>query len=362
MNKIKLIETETIGTKNYKFVETTDQKLVIGPDYNYIFNKHNGYMARWGINKEDDPAYSPVGPEILDIEIAKNGCPNNCAWCYKGNTDEAPTNMSFENFKKIIKLFPPMLTQIAIGTTGAKTNPDLIKMCAWCREIGIIPNITVSGMDMDVDMCRELSKYLGAIAISVYPGHKDEAYEVVSLMNSFGMNQVNIHAFTAVETMGFINSIIRDIKSDPKLAKLNAIVFLGVKPKGRAIDSYTPINVEDCKELISRCMEQNISYGFDSCGACRFEKAIATMHIDDKLRRQFKQAVEPCESALFSFYVDVNGMAWYCSFAEDHKEVTPVNVLEAKDFYNDVWYSTPVKAFRMKVMGNNRACPIYKLD
>jgi len=359
-NKLQLI---IINGKEYTFVETDKAKLVRGPDYNLMFNKADGQMLRWGVNKEDDPIFSPIGPEILDIEIAKNGCPNKCAWCYKSNTNDAPTNMSLDTFKQIISLFPLVLTQIAIGTTGAKTNPDLIKMMAWCREIGIIPNITVSGIDMDRTIGEQMAEHLGAIAISVYPGHKEEAYNTIEMMSKrYCMNQVNIHIFTAMETMGFVNTVIDEIKTDSRLSRLNAVVFLGVKPKGRAVGNYTPIDIATCKEIINKCMVYKLNYGFDSCGARRFEKAVESMDIDEIVKQSFRQASEPCESALFSFYVDVNGMAWYCSFAENHEDVIPVNMLDVKDFYRDVWYATPVKAFRAKVMASNRACPIYKLD
>lgn len=67
--------------------------------YNYNFNPHNGFFARWGKTLKDDPEYSPLGPEILDMEISTI-CDSGCAFCYKSNT-EVGENMSFETFKTI---------------------------------------------------------------------------------------------------------------------------------------------------------------------------------------------------------------------------------------------------------------------
>ena len=40
------------------------------PNYNFVFNMEDGFFARWGKNKEDDPEYSEFGNEILDIEVS----------------------------------------------------------------------------------------------------------------------------------------------------------------------------------------------------------------------------------------------------------------------------------------------------
>lgn len=43
--------------------ETPKQKIVRSKGYNYEFNKKTGFFARWGKVKEDDPLFSPFGPE-----------------------------------------------------------------------------------------------------------------------------------------------------------------------------------------------------------------------------------------------------------------------------------------------------------
>ena len=51
-----------------KIMDTKNTKICCSENYNYIFNKHNGFFVRWGKNKKDDPERAPA-PEILDIEI-----------------------------------------------------------------------------------------------------------------------------------------------------------------------------------------------------------------------------------------------------------------------------------------------------
>jgi hypothetical protein len=38
-------------------------------DYNWNFDTTTGMFARWGDTFHDDPEWSPLGPEILDIEV-----------------------------------------------------------------------------------------------------------------------------------------------------------------------------------------------------------------------------------------------------------------------------------------------------
>jgi len=77
-------------------------------EYNFTFDTVSGFFARWGKNKEDDPSYSPYGPEILDIEVSTichgiNGKP--CVHCYKSNTGVGK-NMTLETFKTILDKMP----------------------------------------------------------------------------------------------------------------------------------------------------------------------------------------------------------------------------------------------------------------
>jgi len=161
---------------SYGFFENDNLKVIRSNSYNYVFSKRDGTFYRWGKEEKDDPDVCPFGPEILDIEISVNGCPNNCAHCYKNNTNDPPINMSFETFKAIFDKMPKTLTQIAFGITGVQTNPDFLKMLEYTRSKGVIPNFTLSGIDLTEDFAKECVKYVGAIAVSAYSSNKNICY------------------------------------------------------------------------------------------------------------------------------------------------------------------------------------------
>ena len=146
-------------------------RKVRSPGYNYNFSTKTGYFERWGKTKQDDPDYSPNGPEIIDCEISTI-CNQGCKFCYKGNTSKGE-NMSLETFKKLFSKFPKdfLPTQIAFGIGSIDSNPDTFPIMQYCRDNGVIPNITINGSGMTPELYDKLVAVCGAVAISlIYDG------------------------------------------------------------------------------------------------------------------------------------------------------------------------------------------------
>jgi hypothetical protein len=256
------------------------------------------------------------------------------------------------------------LTQIAFGITGVQTNPDFIPIMEYCREIGIIPNFTLSGIDLTDELAVKISKLVGALAVSVYETDKNVGYNTIKKFTDLGMKQVNIHLMVSEETIPFVYEVINDRVTDPRLANMNAIVFLGVKPKGRA-SNFHPLKTSEYAKLIEDCFSKKIAFGFDSCSAPKFEETVRTSDFPEEKKKELLMVSESCESTLFSCYINVHGQAVPCSFAEGVADITPVNVLDYDSFL-DVWNSGTYKMFREKLLAGQkdgcRFCPIYKLD
>lgn len=347
---------------NAHVFESERFKVFRSPDYNYTFNKANGQFARWGRSLDDDPQVAPA-PEILDLEISVDGCPNACNFCYKNNKARPATNMTLETFKSIVDKFPKSLTQIAFGITGVQTNPDFIPMMEYCRKVGVIPNFTLSGIDLTDDIAAKVAGLVGALAVSAYQSDKNVCYETVKTFTDLGLNQTNIHLLVSDQTMDFVYEVLEDRLNDPRLADMNAIVFLGVKPKGRAAHGFSPVDTAKYARLIKYCLSNDIPFGFDSCSAPKFEAAINLMLIDPAQKRAMLESSESCESSIFSSYINVAGEYWHCSFSEDKDGIEPVNILEVDDFIQDVWNAPALVAFRSKLLAGQingtRHCPVF---
>lgn len=342
-------------------------------NYNFNFNKETGAFARWGKSFEDDPQYSPFGPEILDLEIStavppgtehlydvarleqNRFCLGQCKFCYKGNWKYPTYNMTFEEFKNIIDKLPETVGQIAFGIMNIDTNPDFFKMMEYSRYKGIIPNFTTHGLDINEDNANLVSELCGAVAVSVYD--KNKSYDSIKKFTDAGMDQVNIHYMISQETYIKSFEIIDDMSRDSRLKKMNAIVFLSLKQKGGG-EAFNRLTTEQYQKLIKYALDKKVRFGFDSCGAHRFLAAVK----DHENFKQFEMMAEPCESSCFSSYINARGEYYACSFTEGHPDFPKgINVLEVDNFVEDVWNVESTCKFRDKLLKKNRVCPLYKI-
>jgi hypothetical protein len=225
----------------------------------------------------------------------------------------------------------------------------------------------MSGIDLTPEIADEIAPLIGACAVSVYQRDKNIAYNAIKMMLDKGVNQTNIHLFVSEETLDFVYEVLNDIRTDERLVNLNAVVFLGVKGKGRAKGIFHTLTKDKFAKIIEYCMEFQIPHGFDSCSAPKYVQTVLNMDIEEDKKQRMLEAAESCESfGMFSAYVNVYGEYFPCSFCEG--EVgweTGLNVLECEDFTKDIWFSEKVNKWReMSIASMDcngcRKCLIFK--
>jgi MoaA/NifB/PqqE/SkfB family radical SAM enzyme len=353
--------------------ETKDEKQFRSENYNFNLDKKTGEFERWGRTLDDDPDYSPFGPEILDLEISTSvrpeeehlydkdrlvydeGCRGQCGFCYKSNGKYPTYNMTLGEFKIIFNKLPKTVGQIAFGILNIGTNPDFFKMMEYASENGVKPNYTCHGLDVTEEYAKRTSELCGAVAVSVY--NKSKSYDSIKKYTDAGMTQCNIHYMCAQESYAKAFEIMDDMSRDSRLKKMNAIVFLSLKQKGGGKDFKT-LTTEQYRKLVQYALDRGIRFGFDSCGAHRFLDAVK----DHPNYNNFKTMAEPCESSCFSSYINARGEYFACSFTEGHKDFPEViNVLEDNDFVKDVWNAKSTNKFRDNLLSKGRHCPLYKI-
>jgi sulfatase maturation enzyme AslB (radical SAM superfamily) len=351
-----------------KIINFNGVKQCISPEYNSVFNTKTGMFARWGKTQEDDPKCGPL--EIFDLEVSTvcSGIGKGpCKHCYKSNTPKGD-NMSFETFKTIFNKLPRTLSQIAFGIGDIWANKDLVKMFDYCRNNdynpNVVPNVTINGYGLTDEWVQTLAKYCGGVAVSVYDP-KDVCYDAVKKLTDAGIAQVNIHMLVSEETLERCHQVIEDVKTDPRLEKLKAVVFLTLKPKGKRNVLHTVKDVSKYRDLINHAFDKKVGIGFDSCTAPMFLAAMK----DHPNFETLSNLSESCESNRFSGYANVDGIYWHCSFTEDQPGWSGINLLEAKNFNDDVWNHSEVRRFRSKLLDQDNShiakecymCPVYDL-
>ena len=109
-------------------------------------------------------------------------------------------------------------------------------------------------------------------------------------------------------------------------------------------ETYSSLNIKDVGDykyiespdfeilLIDYAFENDVRVGFDSCSAPMFLEAVK----DRENYKTLEQMSEPCESYLFSFYVNVEGKTTPCSFLQD-RGYEEIDVAVWDDFLKDIW-------------------------
>ena len=344
------------GTFGY-LVDSEKYKILRHPEYNFSFRKSDGLFLRWGKTKEDDGNPNISTPEILDIEISTicEGVGKPCKFCYKSNTPNG-TYMSFEIFKKIFKKLPPTINQLACGIGDIDGNPDMWKIFEYCRENGVIPNVTINGARMTPDLFDKLSSTMGAVSVSLYD--KELTYNAVSELTKRGLKQTNIHALLHHGSFDLMMQTLKDIQMDQRLKNIGAIIFMSLKCKGNAKNGFKQLNQEKFNDIVKYSLDNNIKIGFDSCGSVKFLTSIK----NNPNYKLMEQSVEKCESGVFSSYISCSGHYFPCSFCEGIKNWEDgIDVINCNDFLKDVWNNPRTIEFRKKLLSCNRDCPIYKI-
>ena len=336
-----------------KIKNTAYTKVVESETYYYVFDKQTGYFVRWGETKDDDPVMAP-GFEILDWEISTI-CDNNCRYCYKSNKSEGKTIdiVTFSEYLLRLKAMNPFWCQTAFGVGSLRYIPELGIILHKTRSAGIIPNITISCHETWQPGIEAIKTYCGACAVSNY--HLDKTLSLADYLRSghSRLAQVNVHQLLSKETLPDCFKLIQAVW-DLQLQGNNpvtAIVFLWVKPKGRALENqYHPVSQNELNLLIETALERKIGIGFDSCSA--------SFVLQNTLMKRYTEYIEPCESTLFSAYLDVDGIFYPCSFCADVCAGVPIQQITS---IQDLWESEQYIAFREKLLENNRSCPIFRL-
>jgi MoaA/NifB/PqqE/SkfB family radical SAM enzyme len=319
-------------------------------------------MEIWGKTLEENPDRCPTGPIIADIELSKK-CNFGCSYCYKATNKAPEKGMTLEEFKTILPKLGNQLTQIAFGVdSNLSQTPNAIDIMRYTYSQGITPNITL------VDVNKELADTLvnnvkvGAVSISLHllnkSKPKDIYYNSIKALTDVGLKQTNAHFVLSKNTLPLLDEVLKDIKTDKRLEKLNALVILSLKQKGRGVND-NPVSKEEFAEVLTKLQKAKINFGFDSCSVGKL----------NTITRQYDDVTESCESFAGSLYINEKGIVSPGSFLENEPVYKNHNLLNDsiktnEDFINKVWNHQSSITFcntANKCVNKGEGCQHYKI-
>ena len=131
---------------------------------------------------------------------------------------------------------------------------------------------------------------------------------------------LNMHIVIADFSMDHIMDVLNDIKNG-KVPGLKSVVMLHAKPVGRAKNLDCSLSKENLTKVIKFCLDNNISFGFDSCNGHNVQDILMDMS-----KPELCSSIEPCESGLMSIYVNTEGKITPCSFVEHVYENSAIDL------------------------------------
>lgn len=224
---LNLLKLEIIKIKQMIKIRSFEDK-----NYKAIFNTENGTTLRLTYDSSK-PILSLEYPELLDVSFGTK-CRSGCSFCY---TSAINHGINYPNItEKIVQFFGQMTEnqrpfQVAIGGGGEPTeHPEFESAIKQFYDLGIMPNYTTNGMNINENIIHVTKKYCGGVAVSTHKHLKDVW---INAVNQYIQNGIvtNLHII-----VGEKNSFdyFYDIYNSFKDNGISYFVLLPLRKVGRA--------------------------------------------------------------------------------------------------------------------------------
>lgn len=171
-----------------------------------------------------------------------NRCSNGCPHCYM-DSGQAPENeLDTDGAKRVLDTLAGMgVFHVALGGGEALEREDLFEIAAYARQLGLVPNLTVSGVGITPAVAERMAVF-GQVNLSL--DGVGQASAVFRGKDVFADVDAAITALTDAGVPTGINCVLgRENYSGlgtlfayAERKSLNEIEFLRLKPAGRCAD------------------------------------------------------------------------------------------------------------------------------
>lgn len=292
-------------------------------------------------------------PHLLDVGImghCEHGnsglCIKSGVQCYQDGLNRWQDNMSLKDFKRVACECKDKVYQFALGGRGdPDMHEDFEAILTTCRENGIIPNMTTSGLGLTPAKARLIKRYCGAAAVSWY--RSEHTLTALRLLLEAGVH-TNIHYVLGNNSIDEAQDLIEKRKIPEGIGR---VIFLLHKPVGLG----TRENILDIMDArVQRFFglfndDANCGLaGFDSCCVPGLLNMAVKVH---------PASLEPCEGGRFSAYITPDMQILPCSFDQNLRWALDLR----KTTIENAWNSRIFEDFRNRMRARCPECGLKEL-
>ncbi|THB80730.1 MAG: SPASM domain-containing protein [Desulfobacteraceae bacterium] len=223
--------------------------IIASEDPPFLAFVDQAYMRGLGLPGSD--RWETPNPDVgllsapLEVHMAiTNRCSAGCPHCYMDSTVEDPGEMTTLEFKRALDILAKAgVFHVALGGGEAIERSDLFDIAAYARQIGLVPNLTVSGRGITPGIAKQMTVF-GQVNLSMDGVGED--YEVFRGNPMFDLVDQAISSLVDAAVPTGINCVLGKRNFDGLEALfayagnkgLNEIEILRFKPAGRAANRY----------------------------------------------------------------------------------------------------------------------------
>lgn len=254
---------------------------------------------------------------------ATSGCPMSCPHCYMEAGERAAGEMDLKTFKRALAVLADFgVFHVALGGGEGLVREDIFEIARHTRELGMVPNLTISGNLMTPQMAARMTVF-GQVNVSL-----DGVGPCAGVFRDPRLFERADQALELLVDAGVptgINCVLgrRNFDGVPELFSyalskgVNEIEFLRLKPVGRARSSYesektTPQQNASLTPMLAGLSEQT---GLTAKIDCSFVPMMC--HHDPPQDLLEATATYGCEAANVLLGVSSEGRVNGCSFLRD---------------------------------------------
>lgn len=279
-------------------------------------------------NNQADPQLLSAPTEVH--ASVTNRCPQHCSSCYMDSSADCKNELTTEEWKRHFRTMRKMgVFHVALGGGEAFERDDFSTLVSYCREIGLVPNLTTNGQALgkrEVNICKEMGQVNISIdgvndnfSINGRKGTFEQADKSILLLKKAGV-QVGINCVVSRKNYAYLPQLIHYASH----RKLNEVEFLKFKPTGRGKQNYSEFSLtqkmirEFYPELEKLSKRHKIELKID----CSFIPAL--VYHRPPIDELDKLAVTGCDGGNLLMAVNSNGYFSGCSFVENEEPVSEI--------------------------------------